>query len=105
MKPSADWTTPADIRNDVQRLWDRGNILAARLSGAPLFPYMPRFRKPDSRDLAERFDDVRKWIRALESGSKAAQGHGYEIEWTEINHRQLGRNHVPARVGVPTEAD
>jgi hypothetical protein len=105
MKPAADWTTPADIRNDVQRLWDRGNILAARLGGAPVFPYMPRFRKPDSRDLAERFDDVRKWIRALETGSKAAQGQGYEIEWTEINHRQLGRNRVPARIGVPTEAD
>jgi len=49
------------------------------------------FRKPDSRDLAERFDNVRKWIRALETGGKPAQGYGYEIEWTEINHRQLTR--------------
>jgi hypothetical protein len=105
MKPSADWTTPADIRNDVQRLWDRGTILAARLGGGAVFPYAPRFRRPDTRDLAERFDDVRKWIRALEQGSKGTQGHGYEIEWTDINHRQLGRNRVPARISVPTEAD
>jgi hypothetical protein len=105
MKPSADWTTPADIRADVQRLWDRGAILGTRLSGAPVFPYAPRFRRPDTRDLADRFDDVRKWIRALEHGSKATHGHGYEIEWTEINHRQLGRNRVPARVSVPTESD
>jgi len=105
MKQRADGTTPTDIRNDVQRLWDRGNILSARLGGAPVFPYTPRFRKPDSRDLAERFDDVRKWIRALETGGKPAQGYGYEIEWTEINHRQLGRNRVPARISVPTEAD
>jgi hypothetical protein len=48
---------------------------------------------------------VRKWIRALEHGSKATQGYGYDIEWTEINHRQLGRNRVPARVNVTTEAD
>lgn len=105
MKPDAGWTTPADIRADVQRLWDRGTILGARRSGAAVFPYAPRFRRPDTRDLADRFDDVRKWIRALEHGSKAAQGHGYDIEWTEINHRQLGRNRVPARVAVPTEAD
>jgi hypothetical protein len=105
MTPGPDWTTPADIRAEVQRLWDRGQILAARLGGPPVFPCALRLRKPDAKALTERFDDVRKWIRALEHGSKTAQGFGYDIEWAEINHRQLGRNRVPTRISMATEAD
>ncbi len=48
--------------------------------------------------MLDRFDDVREWIRTLEHGS----GSGYEIVWTEIEHRQLGRNRVPAGLVVPS---
>jgi hypothetical protein len=105
MTATPDWTTPADIRNEIQRLWERGLILAARLGAPPVFPRDLRLRKPDARALADRFDDVRKWIRALEQGSKTGQGFGYDIEWAEINHRQLGRNRVPVRIVMATEAD
>lgn len=105
MTPPADWTTPIDIRNELQRHWDRGRILAARLDGTPLFPLALRFRRPDAKALSERFDDVRKWIKALEEGSKVTQGFGYEIEWTEINHRQIGRNRLPVGVKLAAEHD
>ena len=80
-------------------------MLASRFDGKPLFPLHLRFRRPDAKDLSERFDDVRRWIRNLEEGSKAKQGFGYEIEWIGIHHRQLGQNRVPAGVSVPTESD
>jgi hypothetical protein len=105
MRPSADWTTPADINNEVERLWNSGRILAARLDGTSLFPYAARLRRPDQGDLTGRFDEVRKWIRVLEQASKSATGFGYDIEWIDINHRQLGRNRLPARISVATEAD
>ena len=100
-----DWTTTADIKQQLHRYWSRGQMLAGRSDGKPLFPLSLRFRKPDGRDLSERFDDVRRWIRELEEGSKAKQGFGYQIEWAGIHHRQLGHNRVPVGVSVPTESD
>jgi len=105
MKPSTDWTTPADIKQQLHSYWSRGQILTAGLRGEPLFPLIPRLRKPDAKALSERFDDVRKWIKVLEDESKTRRGFGYEIEWAETNHRQLGRNRVPAGVVVLTEYD
>jgi hypothetical protein len=105
MKPPADWTTPADITTELERYWTGGRILAARLDGMPLFPCALRLRRPGTGAYTERFDEVRKWIRELEQGSKAARGFGYDIEWIEINHRLLGRNRVPSRISVATEDD
>jgi len=50
-----DWTTPGDIRDQVQRLWERGRILAARLAGEALFPLTVRSARPDARELSDRF--------------------------------------------------
>ncbi|MBI2392008.1 MAG: hypothetical protein HYV09_20620 [Deltaproteobacteria bacterium] len=100
-----DWTSPDDIRAEVQKAWDRGRILAARLGGEPLFPMTVRSHRPDSRALLDRFDEVRAWVRALENGSRATLGYGYDVVWAELDHRQLGRNRVPERIVVPTEAD
>ena len=84
------WTTSADLRTQVQRLWDQGVLLRAQLVGEPLFPLPLRLKRPDSKALAECFDEVRQWIRQLQEG----EGH-YRLDWLEINHRQLGRNQVP----------
>src|SRR6266849_7816066 len=100
-----EWTTAADIRRKLQACWERGEVLATQFHDAPLFPLSIRLRKPNAQALSDRFDNVRKWIRELEDGSKAGQGFGYEIEWIEINHRRLGRNRLPARVVIPTEND
>lgn len=97
-----DWTTPDDARAEVQRLWDRGKILAAALDGEPLFPYQLKFRRPDSRTLGDRFDEARRWIRSLETDTHASRDAGYEIEWLEVEHRQLGKNRVPSKLIVPT---
>jgi hypothetical protein len=105
MSASLPWTSPADIKTQLQRLWNQGRMLAARLNGETLFPLTLRLRVPDAKALSERFDEVRKWIRALEDASRAGQGFGYDIVWAEINHRQLGRNRVPAGISVPTEFD
>jgi hypothetical protein len=100
-----DWTTPADLRDQVLRVWNKGVILAARITGVPLFPLALRVRRPDTRAFGENFEAVRNWIRALENGARARRGFGYDIEWNDINHRQLGRNRIPDRIAIPTEAD
>lgn len=87
---SMDWTSPADLRAQLERLWSSGRLL----TDETLFPLELKLRRPDSRALSERFDEVRLWIRDLESEP------AFRIEWTEIDHRVLGRNLVPVRVVV-----
>lgn len=99
------WTTPADLRDQLQRLWDSGAILSARLDGEPLFPRELRLRRPTSRDLAEHFSAVQDWVLALKRGGRESRGFGYEIRWREIRHRVHGANALPERITVPTETD
>lgn len=99
------WTTPGDLRDQVLRVWERGKILSAGLTGETLFPLKLSMRRPDARAIGQSFEAVRGWIRELEENSRSGRGFGYEIDWADINHRQLGRNRMPGRVSVPTESD
>jgi hypothetical protein len=103
--PPTSWTTPRDLRDQVTSMWNRGRILAAGITGEPLFPLKLTMRRPDATALGQSFEAVRGWIRELEENSRSDRGFGYDIEWADINHRQLGRNRVPGRISVPTESD
>jgi hypothetical protein len=105
MSDPSIWSTPDQIRQQVQRLWDDGSLLAARLDGTTLFPLALRLRQPSTADIGARFDAVRAWIGALEAGSAPAGKPHYEIVWRAINHRQTGRNQVPDHVTVHTAQD
>jgi hypothetical protein len=94
-----DWTLPLDLRHQLQRLWESGRLLAAPLRDEPLFPFRLALRTPNPRSLSEQFDEVRTWIRQWETGA------GYHLDWSEINHRILGRNRIPTAATVATEAD
>jgi hypothetical protein len=93
------WTTPADLRAQVQRLWDRGLLLASLIDGKPLFPLRLRLRTPSSAELADRFDEVRRWIAELR------QGPHCRVVMNEVHHRVLGANQVPDQVWVDTLDD
>jgi hypothetical protein len=99
------WTSPDDLAAQVERLWLRGHLLSARLDGAELYPLALRLKRPGAHELGSRFDEVRAWIAALLAGSRERRGFGYDIDWGEINNRQLGRNRLPAGIVVRTEAD
>ncbi len=99
MSAAATWSNPLDVRRQVQRLWDDGRLLAARITGESLFPFEIKLRQPTAADIGEQFDAVRAWVREWEQGS------GYQIAWREINHRQTGRNRLPERAIVASEED
>ncbi len=99
------WTTPDDLKEQVRKRWNRGDILAARLTGEPLFPLRLRLAKPSTADVTENFDQVRCWVQRLMEGSRERCGFGYEIEWREIHHRVHGTNRLPDGIMVPTEGD
>lgn len=94
------WTTPSDIRAQVQKLWDRGVIPKTLCSGEDIFPLRLRLKGPCSRDLSDRFAEVRDWIVRLKTSSGR-----YRIEWKSINHRTLGANEIPARIWIDSLDD
>ena len=90
------WTTPADLRAQVQRLWDRGDLLRAAVSAAPSWPLRLSLKTPGAADLSDRFEAVREWVRAL-----AGTPH-VRIDWREWNHRVQGTQRLPAAVWLDT---
>ena len=91
------WTTPADLRAQVQRLWNKGALLA-ELAGAPsLFPRRLNLKGPTSAELAERFSEARDWIALLDQEAKH-----YRLVRRIINHRILGTNSVPTEIWLDT---
>jgi hypothetical protein len=99
------WTTPEQITAEVEKRWQRGDILTARLTGEPLFPLRLRLRRPSAREIVERFGDVGDWARALNAATRDARGFGYELELEELRSRVHGANTFPVAAIVPTEAD
>jgi hypothetical protein len=95
-----NWTTPADLRAQVQRLWDRGELLRAAVSDAVPWPVRLNLRAPSAADLCDRFEAVRAWVRAV------ADTPHVRIDWREWNHRVQGLQRLPAAVWVdsPQEA-
>ena len=53
------WTTPADVRAQLQRLWERGDLLRAVVSDDSSWPLRLSMRAPSAADLSDRFDAVR----------------------------------------------
>ena len=96
------WTTPADLRAQVQRLWDRGLILASLAGGEALFPRRLTLKKPSSSELAGRFDEVRAWIAGL---LQRGQGAHYRVVMRDVRHRIIGGNAIPDEIWIDSIED
>ena len=99
MTGEAGWTTPADLRRQVRRLWDRGLILASLETGETLFPRRLVLRRPGSTELRDRFDEVRAWVAALRSMPHV------RVTMREVRHRVSGANSLPHEAWVDTLED
>lgn len=109
----SNWTTPADIRTETERLWSRGHLLACvldtiadRTIEPPIqFPYRRRLRGPRADELGAAFDAVRDWAQSLDAASRPETGAGFDIEWRDVNTRALGHNRLPSAWVVPSLDD
>ena len=93
------WTTPADLRRQVRRLWDRGAILAADVTGEALFPKRLMLKRPASADLNERFHEARAWSAELRAAPRI------RIEMRAFRHRVIGTNALPHEAWVDSTDD
>lgn len=93
------WTTAADLRAQVQRYWDRGELLRAAAAGTMAWPLRLVLRGPGSSEVADRFDAVREWATAIAVTPRV------RIEWREHLHRVQGRQRLPISAWVDTLED
>jgi hypothetical protein len=100
-----NWTTPADLRAQVQKRWDKGQMLACLAGGDALFPLRLTLKGPGSTDLSARFDDVRAWIAGLSAGAGSDSRPGYRLAMREVRHRVIGANAIPDEVWIDTLDD
>jgi hypothetical protein len=88
-KPHGTWTRPVDVRAQVQKLWDHGDLLRHLITGMPVFPVRLRLKGPSSAEIADHFDTVRTWVAELRKLPAV------RIEQRTFAHRVLGPNTLP----------
>lgn len=89
-----NWSGPAELKTQLSRYWERGELLRAALGAIPLFPLRLVLKSPSSRELGASFESVRQWSNEL-----AAMPH-VRIEWRQVRHRVQGLQRLPERVFV-----
>jgi hypothetical protein len=93
------WTGARELRTQLQRFWDRGELLAGMINGESNFPRRLSLKRPTSAQMVDDFNRVRDWISELRTLPN------YRVEMRELRHRVLGANEVPAAVWVDTLDD
>jgi len=94
-----NWTTPAQLHGQVQRLWDKGAILAEQAGAASCFPYRLTLKSPTASEIGADFAAVRAWAQALQASS------GLRLEYRSFRHRLFGDNCLPSAAWVETPAE
>ena len=87
-----NWTHAKDLRAQVQKLWDKGELLRPLAGGEPFVSKRLRLTGPSSGELSEHFDEVRAWATELR-----AMPH-VRLVLREFRHRVLGNNALPDEV-------
>lgn len=115
------WTTAEDLRAQVERLWDRGELLRALVADgsdggrsdggqdqghgaskggiARSWPLRLTLKTPSPSDLSDRFDVVREWVRDLERCPQV------RFETRKRNDRVLGPQRLPAVAWIDSVHD
>lgn len=94
-----NWTTPTDLRAQLQKLWERGEILASLVNGAALFPMRLTLKRPTSAEIADHFTEVRAWSNALRKMTCC------RVEMRQFRHRVFGTNALPDAAWIDTIED
>ena len=85
-----NWTSPGDLRKQIENLWTKGILLRSLATRTQLFPRQFTFKTPNASEMARNFDDVRTWVREVREAPY------WRIETRDFNHRELGANSIPA---------
>ena len=97
------WTSAPDLREQTQKLWDKGALLQEMVNqttGDPTFPKRLRLQCPSTLELSTRFDEARQWAEGLRSNA----GH-YRLVERDARSAVLGNNRIPDEAWLDSLAD
>ena len=90
------WTPPAELRRQVRRLWDHGEILASLVTGKNLLPRRLVLKRPSAAELRDHFDEARTWSASLRSMPYV------RLTMRDVRHRVSGTNALPHEAWIDT---
>ena len=93
------WTTPKELKAQLARLWERGELLRDAVTGNNRFPLRLTLKGPSSAEITDRFDAVRKWAAELQDVRPL------KVEWQEVRHRIQGAQKLPGSVWIDSMDD
>lgn len=93
------WTSPKELKAQLVRLWERGELLRDVVTDNARFPLRLTLKSPGSTDITDRFGEVRAWAAEL------AATNSIRLEWQEVRHRVQGVQKLPSSAWVETLDD
>ncbi|MGZ8216121.1 DUF3322 domain-containing protein [Methylomagnum sp.] len=93
------WTTSTDLRAQMRKLWDKGDLPASLATGESLFPRRLVLKAPSSTELLDRFDEARTWIAELQNLRHC------RLVMREFRHRVFGANALPDEAWIDSAED
>lgn len=95
-----NWSRPADLRAQLERLWQRGELLRAVVCEDALgWPLRLSLKTPSAADLRDRFDAVRDWVREISAMTRV------RVEWHDRVHRVQGGQRLPGAIWIDSLDD
>ena len=91
------WTRIKDIKTQLERYWQRGELCRAVVSDTDVFPLCLKLKKPSSKLMLDEFSAMQDWVKDIQGD---AAKHGLVLQWGDINHRVLGKQRLPCAVVV-----
>lgn len=87
------WTTAADIKALLERRWSSGELCRAAVGRSECFPLRVPFKAPSAKTMLEAFGEIQDWVKLMITFTEK---HNVKLEWRDCNHRNLGRQQLPA---------
>lgn len=103
LEPDPAWTTVPGLLHTLRARWQRGAFLRAHAARAPFEPVSLPVRAPKAAELADRFEDVKRWVERFDRDNRTGTAHQlFDMDRASRRTRVLGDNPVPVRAHVPT---
>ena len=96
---SVGWSTPADIEEQVRKIWSRGVVLAEMVGRNGFFPRRLVLKRPTLGELVSRLGEAHSWGMALRNMAHV------RVTMRDFKHPILGVHTVPHHVWVDSAED
>jgi len=90
--------TLSDIKASALKIWNKQLVQQSLLTAETVFPLKLAVPKFTARALREDFAEIKTWAQDIYNNSKPVVGFGYAIEYTDVNHQQLGKQRLPRQL-------